>query len=718
MARKHRIDRRYFMLGAIAFLLAVVASFASFKYGEQTAAVNSAYAGFDAGNIISDFVMSDYNSMSESAIHSFLKSKNSCNEPVSRHAGITNRSNSYSEGSTYSWHVKDGHFVCMADENFNGESAAHIIWQAAQDYRINPRVLIVLLEKEQGLVSDLFPNSVQYRSATGYGCPDTAACDSQYYGFKNQVRQAAYFYRYILDNGSRYYPVGYNNIKFNPNSSCGSSRVYVQNRATSALYQYTPYQPNSAALNSNPGVTVPCGAYGNLNFYYYFTRWFGDTHTTLSSLYFTEGSTFTIQASSGKYLVPANSTVGSRLVISGSASEAARQYKLERSGDYYIIKHAASGLVVDVVNGDTANGTNLQLYQSNNTCAQKWLISNNGDGYSLRSACTFKAIDIPNNAVNSEGLKVQMYNYTNGNNAQKWTFADLSNGAVTNGEYVLETTSAKAMDLQYGSRNNGTRIHTYNLTYSFNQLYQVSRGKDGLYTIRNLASNRVLDVANGATNDGAAIQLYDYNATCSQKWIARKVGKGVSFISSCSNKALDITGGRIWNIEQKLQLYTANNSDAQIWVLKKGDTLPEGNYTIQSSLGSNLLVDISGGAETSRNGSNIQIYNANNTNAQKYKVTYNIASRAYTIANTAAKRSVDVSGGGTTIGTNIQAWSENSTCSQLWRLRPNGDGTYVIISACSDKVLDVSNGQARNGANIQMWTLNGTKAQTWTFKKI
>ena len=48
------------------------------------------------------------------------------------------------------YHVENGHFVCMADERFDGESAAHIIWQAAHDYRINPRVLIVLLQKEQG----------------------------------------------------------------------------------------------------------------------------------------------------------------------------------------------------------------------------------------------------------------------------------------------------------------------------------------------------------------------------------------------------------------------------------------------------------------------------------------------------------------------------------------------------------------------------------------
>lgn len=262
---------KFFLL--FAFVFSATLGFFISQNLKSSTAVHAAYAGFNAGNIISDYVMTDAGSMNESAIQSFLTSKNPCNEPVSSHPGIGNVSGNYSEASSYSWHAVNGKFVCLANERFNGESAAHIIYQAAQDYRINPKVLIVLLEKEQGLVTDRFPNSVQYRSATGYGCPDTAACDSKYYGFKNQVRNAASFFRYIIDNGSRYYPVGKNYVKYNPNSACGGSTVNIQNRATSALYQYTPYQPNAAALN---GYNDGCGAFGNRNFYYYFQSWFGN----------------------------------------------------------------------------------------------------------------------------------------------------------------------------------------------------------------------------------------------------------------------------------------------------------------------------------------------------------------------------------------------------------------------------------------------------------
>ncbi|MBQ6355060.1 hypothetical protein IJJ18_01395 [Candidatus Saccharibacteria bacterium] len=236
---------------------------------------------FDAGDIMSDGVMSDYTSMNEASIQSFLKSKNSCND--TRLHLVGNKTSSLDMSGTMNWHVSNGHFVCMADESFNGESAAHIIWQAAQDYKINPQVLIVLLQKEQGLVTDTLPRSGQYRAAAGFGCPDTAPCDAEYYGFKNQVRQAAKLFRTVLNGGWTNYPLGRNYIQYNPNAACGGSWVDIKNRATSALYRYTPYQPNAGALAAGWG-TCNCGAYGNRNFYAYFTDWFGDTHRNFVSM--------------------------------------------------------------------------------------------------------------------------------------------------------------------------------------------------------------------------------------------------------------------------------------------------------------------------------------------------------------------------------------------------------------------------------------------------
>lgn len=290
-----RSGRKIWLVALMVFVAVFLFTFLTAKFKDNTDVEAANLANFDPGYIISDYQMGNYNSMSEAEIWNFLKQKGNCNDTRIWQTG--NNLGYLSESAPYSWHVSDGHYVCLADENFSGESAAHIIWQAAQDYRINPQVLIVLLQKEQGLITDSFPNSVQYRSATGYGCPDTAACSSRYYGFKNQVRNAAALFRTVLDGGWTNYPLGNNYIQYNPNSGCGGSWVNIRSLATSALYRYTPYQPNSAALAAGYGSGDSCGAYGNRNFYSYFEDWFGGVTR--------EGVVY-VQLDTSRFMVPKN----------------------------------------------------------------------------------------------------------------------------------------------------------------------------------------------------------------------------------------------------------------------------------------------------------------------------------------------------------------------------------------------------------------------------
>ena len=278
-----RLDKRYVLLGMFIFMMVATFSFLLTRNMSNTyAAVD--LSEFKAGNIMSDAVMRNYTSMTEVEIQTFLNNHNKCNRTyeASKKASYKlagDAVNYYSESAPYTWHVTNttkGKFVCINNEKINGETAAHIIYEAAQDYKINPQVLIVLLEKEQGLITDTYPHSVQYRSATGYGCPDNAKCNEKYYGLKNQIRNAAALFNTVLSGGWTNYPIGWNTIRYSPNSSCGSSKVYVENLATSALYRYTPYQPNAAAIKAGTG-SASCGAYGNRNFYIYFTQWFGST---------------------------------------------------------------------------------------------------------------------------------------------------------------------------------------------------------------------------------------------------------------------------------------------------------------------------------------------------------------------------------------------------------------------------------------------------------
>ncbi|USN96594.1 MAG: hypothetical protein H6797_00105 [Candidatus Nomurabacteria bacterium] len=269
----------------------------------------STVVGFIPGNIIDDATFTNTSTMDANQIQAFLSSK----VPSCDTNGVQNLDAGFSaagvpdyngNGSIQRWewgkyHYNQVTFPCLRDYIDNGHSAAQIIRSAAVQYNINPEVLIVLLQKEQGLVTDTWPLSTQYKTATGYACPDSGTCDSLYYGLTNQVDNAANMYHQIMIANPSWitpYVVGSNSVKWNPNTSCGSSSVFIENRATQALYNYTPYRPNQAALNAGYSNGDSCSSYGNRNFYLYFSDWFGPTHegslvrsTTSAQVYIVSG---------------------------------------------------------------------------------------------------------------------------------------------------------------------------------------------------------------------------------------------------------------------------------------------------------------------------------------------------------------------------------------------------------------------------------------------
>ncbi|NTV38810.1 MAG: hypothetical protein HGA51_02475, partial [Demequinaceae bacterium] len=272
-----RMRFRRFAVSAIAIVV-VATTLQGFAVGTSSPA-DAARPPFDAGNIIDDSLFWDGGAMTEAQIQSFLNAKVPFCTP-----GYTclkdYRQSTYTIPAT----PMCSEYVGAADE-----SAARIIAKVAASCGVSPKVILVILQKEQGLVTSTQPSSGRYRAAMGAGCPDTAACDSNYYGFFNQVHYGAYLLRrYTMPTGTgpgtpytiRYdwrYPVGQTTaVLYHPSGAvCGNQPVAIQNRATHALYIYTPYVPNAAALAAGYGTGDGCSSYGNRNFYNYYVDWFG-----------------------------------------------------------------------------------------------------------------------------------------------------------------------------------------------------------------------------------------------------------------------------------------------------------------------------------------------------------------------------------------------------------------------------------------------------------
>ena len=182
---------------------------------------------------------------------------------------------------------KAANAYCGAYIGAQNETAAQIIAKVGQICGISQKVLLVMLEKEQSLVTDDWPVTRMYNYAMGWGCPDngpgnTANCDASGSGFAYQVYQSAWQFKVYKANPDspsfkRYRPFQLASIKWHPRDDCGTSNVYIENWATSALYIYTPYRPNQAALDAGWGTGDSCSSYGNRNFYLFYTQWFGST---------------------------------------------------------------------------------------------------------------------------------------------------------------------------------------------------------------------------------------------------------------------------------------------------------------------------------------------------------------------------------------------------------------------------------------------------------
>ncbi|CAN5280198.1 hypothetical protein BH09ACT5_BH09ACT5_14310 [soil metagenome] len=250
---------------------------------------------FNPGNIISDAVFYDSGAMSAAQIQAFIDAREVCA------AGYT----CLEDYRQDTW-TRPADAQCGQYNGVPAQRASDIIWNVAQACGVNPQVLLVLLEKEQSLVSSSAPSSTRFERATGYACPDTAPCDAQFFGFYNQVYKAAWQYeRYRLNPGSYNYRAGrVNTILWNPNTACGSSQVYIENQATAGLYIYTPYQPNQAALNNMYGTGDDCSSYGNRNFFRIFTDWFGSTGSSGSFMKTADDPTIYLVSGTYKYPVP------------------------------------------------------------------------------------------------------------------------------------------------------------------------------------------------------------------------------------------------------------------------------------------------------------------------------------------------------------------------------------------------------------------------------
>lgn len=193
---------------------------------------------------------------------------------------------------------------------------------------------------------------------------------------------------------------------------------------------------------------------------------------------------------------------------------------------------------------------------------------------------------------------------------------------------------------------------------------------------------------------------------------------GVTYVFACSNasrKVWNVAGGSSSN-GANVQMYNSNMTQAQRWLVHEDEY---GFLTFENT-GSGLVLDVSGGIAES--GRNVQQYVANGTRAQKW-VAVKGADGCLTIHSALNFEYVlDIAGGSSADGANVQLYKANQTAAQLFfaidsnpvvdSLGQNvADGVYCFESA--GLALDVKGASAESGAALQSYANNGTVAQAF-----
>ena len=137
-------------------------------------------------------------------------------------------------------------------------------------------------------------------------------------------------------------------------------------------------------------------------------------------------------------------------------------------------------------------------------------------------------------------------------------------------------------------------------------------------------------------------------------------------------------------------------------------------YNIASVKSSTMLIDVSGGS--TEDYANIQLYEQNGTNAQKWQ-RINNNDGTYTLKNPTSGKLINLSGGNNSNsdGTNIQLYHNDGSCAGKWKEKKDGY-KYTFYSSCQNsknRVIDLSGGLVANSQNIQAYTYNGSDAQKW-----
>ena len=504
---------------------------------------------------------------------------------------------------------------------------------------------------------------------------------------------------------------------------------------------------------------------------------------------------------------------GARLEVYRSNMAQNQRFRFERDGDtgFYKVTCVGSGKVLDDDNRSVSNGAAVIQYDSTDALNQRWIVRREGSGLSIRSAIDPSyCIDLTGGGA-SDCTKAEVYRYGGGENQrfslistkiapvsesedygfEGWYgispasddslridiakassvdgakallygsnsgFNQLFNLEYENGYYrLISACSGKALELEAGSVVPGIAAQQASISDSPNQKWKVERNEDGTYSFICIANGlklgfssldagaslvgksldstdgisfrlakrtsflnegifsisygkdrgKVLDVNNASKSDGANVLIYSSASNLNQKWKVSAVpGREnvYTFESLCSGKYMTVANGNV------VQATYEEGSEKQMWTPVNIDA----GAVVLQNVSADKVLDVNGGSTS--NGANVQVYSRNGSAAQRFFLdSVEPVKNATFVLHSGANYNqvIDLNNSSPNDGAKVTTWGSNNGDNQKWNVTGNGDGTYRIGNPKTGKVLDISGGAASDGACIVQYSWHGGLNQKW-----
>ena len=311
---------------------------------------------------------------------------------------------------------------------------------------------------------------------------------------------------------------------------------------------------------------------------------------------------------------------------SGFVNSSGSQNYSTLSDGWYCIKNVNAQKYLQVQGNKAQSGQNVELGSGNGSSGQRWYLSNKGSGQiTLKSELGYM-LDVTG-GKNADGTNIQICS-ENGATAQ--TFMLKSNGNNQYGIVTKTSEGAKGLDASNKGTYEGTNVQQYSYYGGINQLW----------VFEPIRSDNNVDQNNGTIANG----WYYIKNVNAQKYLQVKDNKGAN--------------------GQNVEIGTGTGVKGQKWYVTNTN---DGYVTLKNGQG--YMLDVQNGANN--DGTNIQTYQNNGADAQKFKIT-NLGNSQYGIVTKVSSdnKGIDVYNYGITDGTNVCQWAYAKGTNQRWIFEP------------------------------------------------